>query len=208
MPLALAMVGLAGSVASAQLAITAIDDESTERESSGLEARRHSGSEPTGVEASSADRTQQPTTVPDRPVAADDQTEASNGETQIAVDCPPLFEVRFPLGGSVPLTDLGFSSAELAAWLADHPDTELLVEGHADAEGSEQANLQLSFRRAEATAAMIIEAGAAVDRVHARGFGEYQPLVGVPLDSDRNRRATMHVPGREECPIDDKEAAE
>ena len=197
-----------GSVASAQLAAAAIDDESAEQASSVADDQRRVGSEPTGATTTSTRAAAPATTEPSPQGAADDEPEADPGETLAPVDCPPLFEVQFPVGSSVPLTDVGPGPADLADWLADHPDAELVIDGHADALGSEQANLELSFRRAEATAAMIIEAGAAADRVQARGFGEYQPLVGLPPDSDRNRRATMQVPGREECSADDEGAAQ
>ena len=136
--------------------------------------------------------------------AAEDEPAATGGDGQRA-DCPPLFMIRFPLGSAMPMTDLGSEPAALASWLAEHTEASLLLDGHADAAGSEQANLALSFRRAEAAAAVLIQAGIAADRLQPRGFGEYQPLPGIEPDSERNRRVTMQVPGYEQCPMDDKD---
>ena len=121
------------------------------------------------------------------------------------LDCPPLFNVLFPVGSAVPIQDLGDEASALASWMAVNPAAQLLIDGHADAAGSEQANLQLSFRRAEATVGLLVAEGVDASRLQSRGFGEYQPIVGEPPDSERNRRVTMQVVGYESCLPDDKD---
>jgi len=58
------------------------------------------------------------------------------------------------------------------AWLGDHPDAVLLVEGRADASGSTDHNQDLSERRAAWVVAWLVERGAEPDRLEAVGLGE------------------------------------
>ena len=116
------------------------------------------------------------------------------------LDCPPLIEVLFPLSEFEPLTRLSDEEvAALVAWSGRHPEVALMAEGHADASGSEELNLALSFRRAEAVVVMLTDGGLAAERIQPRGYGEYQAMVGEPPDSDRNRRVIVRALGFEAC---------
>jgi outer membrane protein OmpA-like peptidoglycan-associated protein len=55
------------------------------------------------------------------------------------------------------------------------PKASIVVEGHADAQGSETFNLDLSARRAEAVRAFLIARGVPSDRVRATGLGFSKP---------------------------------
>jgi outer membrane protein OmpA-like peptidoglycan-associated protein len=50
------------------------------------------------------------------------------------------------------------------------------VEGHSDASGAADRNLQLSDARAEAVARLLIQYGVERDRIRSRGFGDTRPL--------------------------------
>lgn len=120
-------------------------------------------------------------------------------------DCPPLFPVSFPDASVEPVeTDIDQRVADLAAWLAAHPDTQLVLDGHADATGDVAANLAISAERARAVAARLTAAGVPAERLQSRGFGDYQPIPGVESDSARNRRVTMRVLGLDGCPTPDE----
>jgi outer membrane protein OmpA-like peptidoglycan-associated protein len=67
-----------------------------------------------------------------------------------------------------------------------------LVEGYTDARGSDQYNLGLSERRAEAVTNFLYEKGVDVDKVMAVGKGEANPRVADPLDAV-NRRVEMRI---------------
>jgi outer membrane protein OmpA-like peptidoglycan-associated protein len=147
------------------------------------------------------------------PVGSSSTTEPPAGSSEPAPsgsavdpDCPPLFTVHFALGSAdaVP-TDLGLWADTLIVWLEAHPDAILLVDGHADSAGSEEGNLALSFRRAEAVVEVLVDRGGPTDRIQARGFGEYQAVVGQDPESDRNRRVTMQLEGQihvgADCPV-------
>ncbi|MCS7000707.1 MAG: OmpA family protein [Bacteroidota bacterium] len=66
-----------------------------------------------------------------------------------------------------------------------HPSLKIEVRGHTDDRGSEEYNLRLSQRRAEAVVEALVQMGIERSRLRAIGFGESRPL--VPNTSDENR---------------------
>ncbi len=77
------------------------------------------------------------------------------------------------------------------------PALTLTVEGHADPQGSEQHNLDLSTRRAQRVAQWFVKSGAVKPaRISAVGYGEARPVVIADphaLEQRRNRRVTVTV---------------
>ena len=65
------------------------------------------------------------------------------------------------------------------------PDMALIVQGHTDDVGSEQTNLALSQRRADAVAAVLVGAGLPRSRVEAVGLGESEPIPGATREQNR-----------------------
>jgi outer membrane protein OmpA-like peptidoglycan-associated protein len=63
-----------------------------------------------------------------------------------------------------------------------------LIEGHTDAKGDRQVNLELSRRRAEAVADYLASLGVGRDRLEVQGFGPDRPLAGRPPSDEANRR--------------------
>jgi outer membrane protein OmpA-like peptidoglycan-associated protein len=72
--------------------------------------------------------------------------------------------------------------------LAQYPQTMIRVEGHTDQTGSEQYNLQLSERRANAVKAALTQKGIDAARITPVGMGECCP---VSSDNAANRRVSM-----------------
>ncbi len=66
------------------------------------------------------------------------------------------------------------------------------IEGHTDAKGTEQYNLGLSVRRADAVVAYLEQHGIEASRLDARGFGETRPRTADPGDP-ANRRVETRV---------------
>ncbi|WP_052378746.1 OmpA family protein [Polycyclovorans algicola] len=66
-----------------------------------------------------------------------------------------------------------------------------VVEGHTDSVGSEQANLVLSQRRADAARNFLIEQGVAAPRLAAIGFGETRLIPQVVSTDGRQRRVEI-----------------
>lgn len=71
----------------------------------------------------------------------------------------------------------------------------LRVDGHADASGAASYNEQLSLRRAQAVADVLIETGIAADGVKVRGLGSRVPLASNQSVEGRaqNRRVVLVI---------------
>lgn len=87
--------------------------------------------------------------------------------------------------------------ARLAGVLVTTPGLLIEVEGHADAIGSDEYNLQLSQRRAGAVRDYLVENGVPSTTVTARGFGESMPIASNDTEAGRqqNRRVELVVSG-------------
>ena len=65
---------------------------------------------------------------------------------------------------------------KMATVLLKYPDTNVVVEGHTDASGSDAINQPLSQRRAQAVANQTILKGVDGSRVTTQGYGSSQPV--------------------------------
>ncbi len=79
------------------------------------------------------------------------------------------------------------------ATLMQHCPGSVLIEAHADHDGSETYNLDLSQRRAMAVAAQLIRNGVATTRIESFGYGETRPVASNESTNDKtyNRRVEM-----------------
>jgi len=77
--------------------------------------------------------------------------------------------------------------------LNQYPQTMIRVEGHTDQTGSEQYNLQLSERRANAVKNALTQKGIDPGRISSVGMGECCP---VSSDNAANRRVAMVLTGQ------------
>ena len=75
-------------------------------------------------------------------------------------------------------------------WLKRWTSTKIMVEGHADARGTNEYNLALGERRASAVRAYLVSLGLSADRVTMVSKGEEQPFCGDETEScwQQNRR--------------------
>lgn len=94
---------------------------------------------------------------------------------------------------------------KLADILGKYPDTNILVEGHTDSDGSEEFNQKLSERRAANVAQYLQGLGVAADRITTVGHGESMPVADniTPEGKQRNRRVEIAIFANEKM----KEAA-
>ncbi|MBK8500132.1 MAG: OmpA family protein [Flavobacteriales bacterium] len=65
---------------------------------------------------------------------------------------------------------------DLASTLKKYDDTEVLVEGHTDADGADEMNHALSLRRAQQVSAFLVGQGVLSSRLSTMGYGEEQPV--------------------------------
>jgi outer membrane protein OmpA-like peptidoglycan-associated protein len=83
-----------------------------------------------------------------------------------------LQSLRFPSGSSEIVPEHAVEFDRVAGVMNALPDTTVLVIGHADQLGPEDANLTLSQARADAVVAYLVGQGIAADRLSAQGVGE------------------------------------
>lgn len=83
----------------------------------------------------------------------------------------------------------------LADVLATYPDRTVLIEGHTDANGSDDFNRSLSERRAKAVQSALVSRGVSPDRLRAHGLGERYPVATNDTAAGRqqNRRVDIVV---------------
>lgn len=88
----------------------------------------------------------------------------------------------------------------LAASLASHPETEVLIVGHTDSMGADSYNMNLSVRRAEAAASILAMEGVPRDRIRTTGRGETEPIADNATEEGRqlNRRVEVAIFASEE----------
>ena len=84
---------------------------------------------------------------------------------------------------------------KMAAVLLKYPDTNVLVEGHTDASGSDAINQPLSERRAQAVAAEAIAKGVSSSRITTQGYGSTQPVADNSTAAGKaaNRRVEVAI---------------
>lgn len=83
----------------------------------------------------------------------------------------------------------------LAGILQKYEDTNIFIEGHTDATGSDEYNQGLSERRAESVAAFTASQGVSRARMSTIGHGETMPVASNDTESGRalNRRVEVAI---------------
>lgn len=83
----------------------------------------------------------------------------------------------------------------LAGILNKYPDTEVLIEGHTDATGSDESNMTLSRNRAQSVANYLESLQVMPTRFTIMGYGESQPIATNDTDAGRqaNRRVELAI---------------
>ena len=69
--------------------------------------------------------------------------------------------------------------ARQAEWLKNHPNINVLIEGHCDERGTREYNIGLGERRADAAAKFLTENGVAGNRVRTISYGKDRPIVAT-----------------------------
>lgn len=79
------------------------------------------------------------------------------------------------------------------ALAAQDAKTEIIVQGHTDAQGTDELNRELSLRRAEAVRELLVSKGVDGTRIKAEGAGESQPIASNATSEGRanNRRVEI-----------------
>lgn len=102
-----------------------------------------------------------------------------------------LGDMLFDSGRSTIKTSAERTLARLAAFLNQYQDRMVLIEGHTDSVGTDEFNMELSQRRADAVRGYLATQGVSPNRVIASGKGEGMPVAGN--DSSAGRRQNRRV---------------
>ena len=125
------------------------------------------------------------------------------GEGALAMDplkdpASPLAQrtVYFDFDSSVVKPEFQEMLKAHAAYLVDHPDRRLILEGHTDERGTREYNLGLGERRAQAVKRALVLLGAPAERIETVSYGEERPAAEGHDESAwrLNRRVELVYP--------------
>ena len=104
-------------------------------------------------------------------------------------------DVTFDTASSIVRPGLYNEIDRIANVLGQYPQTLIRVEGHTDSTGSEDYNMNLSGRRAEAVKNLLLQRGVASTRIETMAFGESSPIASNDTEAGRmqNRRVEIKV---------------
>lgn len=118
---------------------------------------------------------------------------------------PFLLNLYYDLGRSSVRAESVPELLKLLQLLTDNPKLIIEISSHTDSRGSDEYNLQLSQRRADAIVNWLTSKGIPAFRLKARGYGEGRPVNkcedGVPCSEEQyqmNRRTEFKVLGASE----------
>lgn len=83
----------------------------------------------------------------------------------------------------------------IAEALKQHEDHKIIVEGHTDSQGTDESNLELGQKRAQAVRDYVVSQGVKADQITAVGIGEGRPVADNSTAEGRanNRRVEIIV---------------
>lgn len=85
--------------------------------------------------------------------------------------------------------------SKVVEFINTYPDNKIRIEGHTDSSGSNQLNLKLSQRRADAVKALLVKNGINANALDAVGMGEEFPVAenSTQAGKARNRRVEIII---------------
>ena len=159
-----------------------------------------------------AENAQYITASQDASITADGVTEklqfALERIPQPVVIDTPIIDIPVRVGTKVVLHNLRFATnktyilpesegalEELSAFMREHPTVSILITGHTDNIGSDEANQRLSEGRANAVRDALIKRGVTPERIEAEGKGESEPVASNDTEEGRakNRRVEFTI---------------
>ncbi|MGH7987026.1 MAG: peptidoglycan-associated lipoprotein Pal [Candidatus Binataceae bacterium] len=102
----------------------------------------------------------------------------------------PLGDIHFGFNEFTIEPDDGDILRQNAKWLQENPNTRVQIEGHCDDRGSEEYNIALGAKRAQAAKDYMKTLGIAADRMSTISYGKELPLCTEETDEcwAKNRR--------------------
>jgi OmpA-OmpF porin, OOP family len=135
-----------------------------------------------------------PSPVAEAPRAAEPQAEVAAFETVV------LRGVNFQFDEAELTPPARETLDELAARLQSHQNVRVLVEGHADAFGSDAYNLELGRKRAEAVREYLVKHGVPAEGIEVVSRGESEPAASNATEEGRAMNRRTEIEPRAEPP--------
>jgi outer membrane protein OmpA-like peptidoglycan-associated protein len=104
-----------------------------------------------------------------------------------------LSDVLFDTGQATLKPGADRALDRLAQFLKDSPGTAVLIEGHTDSVGTDDYNLGLSQRRAQAVADALSSRGISSDRVQTKGLGKAYPVATNDTQAGRQQNRRVEI---------------
>ena len=125
-----------------------------------------------------------------------EEIRASYGSVLAALPARPASFLLYFVSGTDELTEE--SRGELLKILEElkrRPTPDVAVIAHTDTVGDHESNDRLSAQRAERVRGVLVSIGIPIERIHAAGRGEREPLIATAdnIDEPRNRRVEINV---------------
>jgi peptidoglycan-associated lipoprotein len=145
---------------------------------------------------------QEVTSEPEVPIQGDETPDPLSGDLQEAADYAMrqglLGDVFFDYDQYELRQDARDRLAQNARFLNDHPEFIITIEGHADERGTNDYNLALGERRANAARTYLESLGVSASRLRTNTYGEERPFCGESSEGcwSQNRRAHFTITGR------------
>jgi peptidoglycan-associated lipoprotein len=130
-----------------------------------------------------------PPAAPTPPAPTEDEIFAKTTLEELNAQ-KPLADVFFGYD-AVDISEEGRASLQKnLQWINRWPSTKIMVEGHADARGTNEYNLALAERRADAVRDYLVGLGVTADRLTIVSKGEEQPFCSEETEAcwQQNRR--------------------
>lgn len=128
-----------------------------------------------------------------RAVALEDQLSALKAKQTDRGMVLTLGDVLFDTGKATLKPGAMKTIDNLAAFMQQHPERKVLIEGYTDSVGSEAMNEELSQRRADSVRDALALRGVAFDHVEVHGLGERYPVASNDSNAGRQQNRRVEV---------------